>query len=66
MWYADPDKRPMVLTLAGTIIGLIILSLLWWNWHAPTEAQQVDSYKINAEGQLSPAQRSEPAVGNGQ
>jgi len=56
----------MVLTLAGTIIGLIILSLLWWNWHAPTEAQQVDSYKINAEGQLSPAQRSEPAVGNGQ
>ena len=29
MWYADQDKRPMLLALAGTVIGLIILSVLW-------------------------------------
>lgn len=66
MWYADQDKRPMVLALAGTIIGLIILSLLWWNWRTPMDPQQVDSYKMNAAGELSPAQRSEPAIGDRQ
>jgi hypothetical protein len=66
MWHADQDKRPMILAIFGTILALIICSALWMHWHAPTEPQQVDSYRT--EGNAGPvtgaAQRSQPAVGD--
>ena len=62
MWYADQDKRPMNLAIFGTIIGLAILSLLWWFWHLPTEKQQVNSHFTTG----APAQRHDAAVGDGQ
>lgn len=65
MWYADQDKRPMWLALFGTAIGLAILSVLVWFWHAPTEHQPVDSWRVegNAGAVTGPAQRSDPAIG---
>ncbi len=62
MMYADPDKRPMMLTLAGTVIALLIISFLWMTFHKPTEPQPVDSYKIDGTT-MTPAQRSAPAIG---
>jgi hypothetical protein len=61
--YLDQDRRPMWLAIAGTLAALVIISVMWWHWHAPTEPQQVDSYHVTNSGDITPAQRSQPAVG---
>lgn len=66
MWRADQDKRPMWLAIGGTIAALVIISALWSYWHAPTEPQPIDSWRVegNSGPVTAPAQRSEPAIGN--